>query len=78
MKTLKPDVFLASHGSFFDLLEKAEKIRATREPNPFVDNKAFAEYAIEAEKAHRAKLAEQKKAVGSKKIRTLLHYRRLR
>lgn len=66
MKTLKPDVFLASHGSFFDLLEKAEKIRATREPNPFVDNKAFAEYAIEAEKAHRAKLAEQKKAVGSK------------
>ena len=66
MKTLKPDVFLASHGSFFDLLEKAAKIRATRETNPFVDIKAFAEYAIEAEKAHRAKLAEQKKAVGSK------------
>lgn len=63
MKTLKPDVFLASHGSFFDLLGKAEKIRVTREPNPFIDSKAFTEYAVEAEKGHRAKLAEQKKSV---------------
>ena len=63
MKTLKPDIFLASHGSFFDLLGKAEKIRAKRDPNPFVNAKEFAEYAVDAEKAHRAKLAEQKKSV---------------
>ncbi|HQZ97175.1 MAG TPA: subclass B3 metallo-beta-lactamase [Pyrinomonadaceae bacterium] len=63
MKTLKPDVFLASHGSFFDLFEKAEKIRARREPNPFIDSDEFGKYAADAEKAHRAKLAEQKKAV---------------
>ncbi len=61
LKGLKCDVFLASHGSFFDMLTKREKLLAGAKPNPFVDPegcKAFVEKA-EAEFNRRLALAQK-------------------
>ena len=63
LKQLKPDVFLAAHGSFFDLLGKAEKLRNGANPNPFIDPVGYADYIASAEKTFRDQLA-QEKAVG--------------
>lgn len=63
MKRLNPDIFLASHGSFFGLLEKAEKIRLKRNPNPFIDPEGYKTWIGETEKNFREKLATQKAAV---------------
>jgi metallo-beta-lactamase class B len=60
LKNLRPDVFLASHGSFFELLEKAEKVRTSTGPNPFIDPKAYDEYITTTEKSFREKLAREK------------------
>lgn len=66
LKALPCDVFLASHGSFFRLKEKAEKLRATKEKdkaaNPFVDPKGYRNYLESSEASFRKKLAEQSKA----------------
>ena len=61
LKGLKADIFLAAHGSFFDLLGKAEKIRAGVRPNPFIDPKGYSDYAAAAEKSFRDKLAAETK-----------------
>lgn len=37
LKSLKCDVFLGSHGQFFDLKAKAARLAAGAAPNPFVD-----------------------------------------
>lgn len=41
---LKPDIFLATHGSFFDLEANASARRSGRGPNPFVAPRAYAEF----------------------------------
>ena len=58
LKQLKPDVFLAAHGSFFDLLGKAEKLRKGVSPNAFIDPAGYADYVAGAEKTFREKLAQ--------------------
>lgn len=60
LKQLKPDVFLAAHGSFFDLLGKAEKVRKGVSPNPFIDQAGYNQYVADAEKTFREKLAAEK------------------
>jgi metallo-beta-lactamase class B len=57
-KTLKPDIFLASHGSFFDLLGKAE--RRNGASNPFIETESYNEYLKNAEESFRQKLADEK------------------
>ena len=59
LKQLKPDVFLAAHGSFFDLLGKAEKLRNGANPNPFIDPVGYAEYVASAEKTFRDQVARE-------------------
>lgn len=59
MKNLKADVFLGSHGSFFNLLEKAEELRKGKSPNPFIDPQGYKTFLEETEKAFRDKLKEQ-------------------
>ena len=59
MKELDADVFLASHGSFFNLLEKAEKLKKNRSPNPFIDRAGYKEFIEDTEKAFREKLAKE-------------------
>jgi metallo-beta-lactamase class B len=65
LKALPCDVFLGSHGSFFHLKEKAEKLRqpgAAKAANPFVDPQGYRGYLEGAEASFRKKLAEQSKA----------------
>lgn len=62
MKRLRPDVFLGSHGSFFDLLEKAEKIRKNPTINPFIDPQGYQDYVSESEKSFREQLERERKA----------------
>lgn len=62
MKHLNADVFLGSHGSFFDLAGKSEKLRAGANPNPFIDSAGYKQYVAEAEKTFRDKLASESEA----------------
>lgn len=59
LKTLTPDVFLASHGSFFNLLEKAER-RGKDKTNPFIEQETYKTYLADAEKDFREKLVKQR------------------
>ena len=43
-KSLPCDVFLASHGQFFNLTEKREALGNGAKENPFIDPKGYAEY----------------------------------
>ena len=63
LESLPCDVFLAAHGSFFDLSEKIERLRKGAGPNPFIDPQGYKAYVerkkgdflrqLEAEKAKR-------------------------
>ncbi|HVF47100.1 MAG TPA: subclass B3 metallo-beta-lactamase [Pyrinomonadaceae bacterium] len=65
MKMITPDIFLASHGSFFNLLEKAEAIRNNPSRNPFLDREGYKAFVRDSHKAFREKLAAEKKAKAS-------------
>ncbi|MBK6722692.1 MAG: subclass B3 metallo-beta-lactamase [Acidobacteria bacterium] len=67
MKRVKPDVFLASHGSFFDILEKAEKFHRFPAVNPFIDAEGYTNYV---ERTHTAFLAQLKKEQDAKRAKT--------
>lgn len=67
MKGLKPDVFLASHGSFFDLLGKAEKFHGFPAVNPFIDPESYKSYV---ERTHAAFLTQLRKEQDEKRART--------
>jgi metallo-beta-lactamase class B len=59
---LKPDVFVAEHGSVFDLDSKAERARASGAANPFVDPAGYRRFVDRAEQAYLTQLrAEQQK-----------------
>ena len=58
-KALKPDVFLASHGSFFDLAGKAERARKGASPNPFIDPESYRRYLEATEKTFREQLLKE-------------------
>jgi metallo-beta-lactamase class B len=52
------DIFLASHGSFFHLMEKHERFLGG-ETNAFVDSDGYKKYLRESEKDFRDKVAQQ-------------------
>ena len=56
LKSIKADVFLASHGQFFDLLAKAEKVRRGEKTNPFISADAYVRAIEDFDKAFRDKL----------------------
>ncbi|MBC7899664.1 MAG: hypothetical protein H7070_06385 [Saprospiraceae bacterium] len=56
MNKLKADIFLASHGSFFGLLEKREKLRKGSSTNPFIDPDGYRRFLADTEKAFLEKL----------------------
>jgi metallo-beta-lactamase class B len=60
LKNIKADVFLSSHGGFFDLLEKAEKLRVSASPNPFINPNESRKFVIDMEKAFQEKLKKEK------------------
>jgi metallo-beta-lactamase class B len=62
MKSLPCDVFLAPHGSFFHLAEKARRLAAGETPNPFVDPAGCRAYVAQMETAYEEQLRKEKKA----------------
>jgi metallo-beta-lactamase class B len=62
MKALPCEVFLAPHGSFFDLQGKAKRLAARESPNPFVDPAGCRAYLAQMEAAYEAQLRREKRA----------------
>jgi metallo-beta-lactamase class B len=62
LKALQADVFLASHGQFFDLTEKAEKLRAGAKVNPFIDPQGYRRFVARMTKAFEDKLKAEREA----------------
>lgn len=56
---IKADVFLASHGGFFNLSEKAEKLRAGAKPNPFIDPNGYQKFILQMTKTFEDKLKQE-------------------
>ena len=56
------DVFVASHGSFYGLPTKHEKLlhRMEGDPNPFIDHLGFLEYIDRQEQRFEAMLETQR------------------
>ena len=57
LRALPCDVFLASHGSFFDLTRKREALLKGAEPNPFVDPAGCRAYIDRGEASLQSNLA---------------------
>jgi metallo-beta-lactamase class B len=55
------DIFLASHASFYNGLEKEERLRKGANPNPFIDPAGYKAYLDRSEQAFRERLAAEKK-----------------
>ncbi|MBS1793068.1 MAG: subclass B3 metallo-beta-lactamase [Acidobacteria bacterium] len=60
LEKLKPDVFLVSHGVFFDLTEKAAKLRAGAGPNPFIDPAGYRTLIAGMKKSFEDRLKKEK------------------
>lgn len=61
---IHPDVFLASHGGFFDLLKKAEKLKNGTSPNPFIDPNGYRAFVNRMNKTFQDTLKKQEGAGG--------------
>jgi metallo-beta-lactamase class B len=59
-KSLPCDVFLASHGQFFNLTEKRAVLKSGTKDNPFIDPVGYAEHVSQNEANFRAELNRQK------------------
>jgi metallo-beta-lactamase class B len=57
LKSLKVDVFLACHGSFFSMKEKMQRLG--EKTNPFIDPQGYSDYVASAEKTFRTELKRQ-------------------
>ncbi|HBL27803.1 MAG TPA: subclass B3 metallo-beta-lactamase [Acidobacteria bacterium] len=62
LKVLPCDVFLSSHGSFFDLTEKAAAVRQGKSPNPFVDPRGYHAYLAAMEERFQKQLTAEGQA----------------
>jgi len=65
LKALPCDIFLSSHGSFFGLKEKAERLRQGKTPNPFIDPQGYRKYLEEKEASYQKRLAEERQAASA-------------
>jgi metallo-beta-lactamase class B len=61
-KTLKPDVFLASHAWFYDPAGKYARMQKNANPNPYIDPKGYQAWVANMEKNWNSLMAEQSKA----------------
>jgi metallo-beta-lactamase class B len=57
LKSLPCDVFLAAHGSFFDLAGKMKRVGA--KPNPFIDPAGYKKFVAEAEAAFEERVKKE-------------------
>lgn len=56
LSAIKADVFLSSHGVFFDLTNKAERLRAGAKTNPFINPNHYQKFIARMSKAFEDKL----------------------
>lgn len=66
LKTLKCDVFLGPHGSFFGMLDKRERLEKGEQPNPFIDPRNYQEVIARTAKAYHDQLKKEQQAKHSK------------
>lgn len=59
LKSLPCDVFLASHGQFYSLVEKREAMSKNPAQNPFIDRAGYQTYIRDAEAAFQAELQRE-------------------
>ena len=57
LESLNPDVFLAAHGIFFGLRDKAERLRKGAAPNPFVGGDEYTTWLSRMKTAYEEQLA---------------------
>ena len=62
LRALPCDVFLGSHASFYGGAEKARRLRAGAQPNPFIDPQGYRAYLAAASAAFRDRLAAERAA----------------
>lgn len=62
LRSLPCDVFLGSHGQFFNLTAKREALVHSPKENPFIDPAGYREYVDDAEHAFEAALRRQRAA----------------
>jgi metallo-beta-lactamase class B len=62
LRGLPCDLFLAAHGSFYNLKEKAERLKTQKDGNPFVDPAGYRSYLDRSEKAFRERLERDRSA----------------
>jgi metallo-beta-lactamase class B len=62
LKNLPCDIFLAQHGNFFRLKEKAERLSKDKTTNPFIDPQGYKNYINQFEKNFHAELKKQQQA----------------
>ena len=60
LESLKPDVFLAAHGGFFGLRDKAERMRKGETPNPFVESERYRSWLKRGKAAIEEQLARDR------------------
>ena len=60
LKSLPCDIFLAPHGSFYDLTEKSKLLGQGEKQNPFIDPEGYKRYVEDAEKAFQKELERQR------------------
>ena len=59
LRSLRCDVFLGPHGSFFNLKRKAARLARGEKPNPFIDAKSYREFLDRTEKDFRDQVSKQ-------------------
>ena len=59
LKEMKPDVFLASHAFFHNMVEKAKRLEQGGGPNPFIDPAGYKAYIEQSEKDFLAEFQKQ-------------------
>jgi metallo-beta-lactamase class B len=62
LESLPVDVFLAAHVSFYNGTEKARRLAAGAQPNPFIDPAGYKAAVAEAKGRYLAQLEEERKA----------------
>ena len=62
LKTLTPDIFLASHGSFFKMPEKIARVEKGGGVEVWIDPAGYKKYVEESEKAYLDEVAKERAA----------------
>lgn len=76
LRSLPCDVFLGSHGQFFNLAEKRQALADSPRENPFIDPSGYRAYVEHSEQAFRAALNRQQAAASSRSSSDQLPKRR--